>query len=229
MNICITGASRGIGLAIAKRLNTKGTKLFLSATKLSSFRSKHTQSCIPCGCDLATMQGVDLFASVIKKHTRRLDVLVNNVGVFIAKKFENYTDNDIIKLVNLNLTSHILLTKKLLPLLEVSKNPRIIFISSMAAKSAINGESIYSATKAGITNFSNVLRNELGEKMRISTIHSWGVNTWGAKPSEILLKPDHIAQTVEFILSTKKPFLIEAIDLSHQMQWRRGQAPWSPK
>jgi NADP-dependent 3-hydroxy acid dehydrogenase YdfG len=229
MNICITGASRGIGLAIAKRLNTKENKLFLAATKLSSFRSKYTKDCFHCGCNLSTMQGVDLYANVIKRHTKRLDVLINNVGVFILKRFEHYTDNDIVKLVNTNLTSHVLLTKRLLPLLFSSKDPRIIFISSMAAKRTINGESLYSATKAGISNFSQVLRNEFGDNIRISTIHSWGVNTWGAKSSESLLKPDHIAQAVEFILSLKKPFLVESMDLSHQKPWRGGQAPWSPK
>jgi NADP-dependent 3-hydroxy acid dehydrogenase YdfG len=108
-----------------------------------------------------------------------------------------------------------------------SNDPQIIFMSSMAAKTSINWESIYWATKAGITNFSNILRNELGVKIRISTIHSWGVNTFGADESIPLLKPTDIANCVNFIINTPRPVCIESIDLSHQNQRRWWNAPWS--
>lgn len=69
------------------------------------------------------------------------------------------------------------MTKKLVPMLLKSKNPHIVFMSSMSAKNRIVGESVYAATKAGIMQFAHVLRNELAGKIRVSTIHSWGVNT----------------------------------------------------
>ncbi|MBC8487852.1 MAG: SDR family oxidoreductase [Bacteroidetes bacterium] len=81
------------------------------------------------------------------------------------------------RLITLNLHSQLLLTKKLVPMLLKSKNPHIVFMSSMSAKNRIVGESVYAATKAGIMQFAHVLRNELAGKIRVSTIHSWGVNT----------------------------------------------------
>lgn len=66
----------------------------------------------------------------------------------IMKKFEDYSEEDINFLIDINLRAAIILTKKLLPLLLNSNNPQIIFMSSMAAKSSINGESVYAASKA---------------------------------------------------------------------------------
>lgn len=68
------------------------------------------------------------------------------------------TEEEISSQIDVNLKSHILLTKKLLPLLMKSENPHIIFMSSMAAKTGVIGESVYAATKAGISKFAEILR-----------------------------------------------------------------------
>ena len=99
----------------------------------------------------------------------------------------------------------------------------------MAAKSSIVGESVYGATKAAITNFANILRNELSGRIKVSVMHAWGVNTWGAKAAHLLLRPEDIAEALEFIITRNKKFLVESMDMSNIRQWRGGQAPWSPK
>ena len=101
-------------------------------------------------------------------------------------------------------------------------------MSSMAAKSSIVGESVYAATKSGITNFANVLRNELGSEIRVSAVHAWGVDTWGAPKTEEFIQPQDVAQTMEFIVSRPATVMVESIDLSNPVQWRGAQAPWSP-
>jgi NADP-dependent 3-hydroxy acid dehydrogenase YdfG len=131
-------------------------------------------------------------------------------------------------LLDLNLRSHILLTNALLPLLRKSDNPQIVFMSSMAAKSSIAGESVYAATKSGITNFANVLRNELGPEIRVSAVHAWGVDTWGAPKPEEFIRPQDVAEAMEFIISRPATVMVESIELGNPMQWRGGQAPWSP-
>ena len=99
-------------------------------------------------------------------------------------------------------------------------------MSSASAKNRIIGESVYAATKAGIMQFAHVLRNELAGKIRVSTIHSWGVNTWGDTEDVPILVPNNIAEALDFILSRDRPFLVESIELGHENHWNGAQAPW---
>jgi NADP-dependent 3-hydroxy acid dehydrogenase YdfG len=228
MNIVITGASRGIGLAEAKRFDTPDNQLFLVASSDDSFKHPF-KNATTISADLSTVEGVSTAAAEITARTHTVDVLINNVGVMVLKKFEELSEDDINLLLNTNLRSHLLLTKALLAVLYNSSNPQIVFMSSMAAKSSIIGESVYSATKGGVTAFANVLRNELAGKVRVSTVHAWGVNTWSAPEPNDLMEPEDIAEAVDFIISRPASVMVESIDLSNPVQWRGSQAPWSPQ
>jgi len=225
--ICITGASKGIGLAEAQLL-AKSSELFLHASKMTSFDGVEIENAHLFGADFTKIENVSKFVDQLKETTATLDVLINNVGVMVIEKFSDFPDEEINRLITLNLHSQLLLTKKLIPLLLESDNPHIVFMSSMSAKNRIVGESVYAATKAGIMQFAHVLRNELAGKVRVSTIHSWGVNTWNDDGSAAILVPENIADVLEFILSKDRPFLVESIELGHEDHWNGASAPWSP-
>ncbi len=227
MNIVITGASKGIGLATAKRLDTEGNTLFLVATSKDSFEGTF-QNAELFAADLTKPQDLSNVAAQIVDKAGNIDVLINNAGVMVMKKFEDMTEDDINLLLDLDLRAHILLTRALLPALKKSDKPQIVFMSSMAAKMSIVGESVYAAAKSGITNFANVLRNEFGSEIRVSSIHAWGVDTWGAPNSKDFIQPNDVAEAMEFIINRPATVMVEAIDLSNPVQWRGGQAPWSP-
>lgn len=228
MNIAITGASRGIGQATAKRFNTPENSLYLMASDQKSFQEPLPGVTTVTG-DMQRPEEIQRISKELSSQVGSLDVLFNNVGVMVMKKFEDMSFDDINHLLDLNLRSHLLLTQQLLPLLEKGNNPQIIFMSSMAAKTSIVGESVYSATKSAITSFANVLRNELNGRVRVTAIHAWGVNTWGADDAATLMKPENIADVVEFVVTRPSSMMVESIDLSHPSQWRGSQAPWSPK
>lgn len=179
MKILITGASRGIGLAEAQLFDQRGDELFLVARSKQSFRDAALKKLHLYGFDLLNPASADQFAEELGQVTDMLDVFINNAGGFILKRFERMTVGEINQQVDLNLRIHILLTQKLLSFLLKSANPHIVFMSSMAAKAPVVGESVYSAAKAGITNFSTALRNEYKGKIKVSTVHSWGVNVPG--------------------------------------------------
>ncbi len=227
MNILITGASRGIGLATAKQFDKSGNKLFLVAKAKESFKDNFKNAVI-IAADLTKPEDITKLAREVAGQTESLDVFIGNVGMFVSKKFEDMSAQDINDMLDLNLRSHILLTRELLPLLRKGNRPQIIYMSSMAAKSSIIGESVYAASKSGITNFANVLRNELGPNIRVSAVHAWGVDTWGAANSEDFIQPSDVASTMEFIITRPSTVMVESIDLSNPTQWRGSQAPWSP-
>lgn len=227
MNILITGASRGIGRATAKQFDTPENKLFLVATSTDSFEDTF-QNATLFAADMTKPEEISRLANEISQ-AGPVDVLINNVGVMVMKKFEEMTEADISLVLDLNLRSHLLLTRALLPELRKSDAPQIVFMSSMAAKSSIVGESVYAATKSGITNFANVLRNELGPAVRVSAVHAWGVDTWGAPEPQEFIQPADVASVMEFIVTRPATVMVESIDLSNPAQWRGGQAPWSPK
>lgn len=228
MKILITGASRGIGQAAAKALESPDNQLFLAATSKASF-SKLSPQAKTFAVDLSKPDELHSFADELKQQTKTLDVLVNNVGVMRMSKFETMSETDISYLLDLNLRAHLLLTRSLLSLLLESDNPQIIFMSSMAAKSRIVGESVYAATKSAITAFAGVLRNELTGRAKVTAVHAYGVNTWDDEHPEKLLQPQDIAQVMQFIVTRPASVVVESIDLSNIHQWRGGEAPWSPR
>lgn len=225
--ICITGASTGIGLSEAELLSGEN-ELFLHASKLTSFDNRTFKDAHLFGQDFTDTNNIDKFVNHLQDKTDSLDVLVNNAGAMVINSLADFSDENINKLITLNLHSQLLLTKKLIPMLLKSENPHIVFMSSMSAKNRIIGESVYAATKAGIMQFAHVLRNELAGKIRVSTIHSWGVNTWNDTDDVPILKPNHIAEALEFIISRERPFLVESIELGHENHWNGANAPWSP-
>jgi 3-oxoacyl-[acyl-carrier protein] reductase len=228
MKIVITGASRGIGLAEARKLDNGENELFLVASSIQSFDGLPFKNAHCYGADLSSEQEITRVVQDIARDAQTVEVLVNNVGVMMAKKFEVMSFQDINRLVDVNLKSHLYMTQLLLPHLLKSSQPHIIFMSSMAAKSSIVGESVYSATKGAVSSFAAVLRNELAGRVKVSTIHAWGVNTFNAQQPDLFLKPEQIAEIVEFMITRDSLFLIESVDVSNVNQWRGGIAPWSP-
>lgn len=231
--VLVTGASRGIGFAIARALKPDAEKLFLVARTKKSFDKTCDQfkkkKTIFLGSDLSSEAQIDKLVAQVKKETSRLDVLVNNAGVYLAKKFEKTTRPEINQQIAINLKGMLLLTQGLLPLLKKGKKPQIINISSIAAKASLYGESIYSATKAGVTSFSEVIRKELNPQgVRVTTIHPWGVNTWNAPNPQELLRPEDIGELVSFIVNTHPGCQIESIDCSSVFQWKGEKPPWIP-
>ncbi|MCC7521636.1 MAG: SDR family oxidoreductase [Flavobacteriaceae bacterium] len=226
--ICITGASKGIGKAEAEILYADH-ELYLQATSLDSFQDLGLPNAKLFACDFADLTQIDHFVHELKSQTDTLDVLVNNAGFMTIDSFQHFSETLMHRMITVNLEAQLLLTQKLLPLLLKSNNPQIVFMSSMSAKNRIVGESVYAATKAGIMQFAHVLRNELAGKVRVSTIHSWGVNTWNDEADAAILKPEHVAETLQFILSRERPFLVESIELGHESHWNGAKAPWSPE
>ena len=177
--------------------------------------------------DLEDEKEVLKFAKEINKKFKSLDVLVNNAGVYIGKRFDKQPLSEIIKMLNLNLRAHLILTHELLNLLKKGENSQIVNISSCAVSVNFYGEAVYSATKSAISSFSNVLRKELNsEGIRITAIEPFGVDTYPTPQPDYLLNPMEIGEVVKYVIK-RPPFVqIDVVELSHIKQWRGTKPDW---
>lgn len=168
MNIVITGASKGIGKAIAEKFASANHNIFIGARTEETLG--HTAAEIKVshpGCtiqykaaDLSTQNGVSKFGDWVNDHTQA-DILINNAGNFIPGSIYNEPEGILEDMIGSNLYSAYHLTRKLLPSMIRRKGGRIINICSIASLNAYDNGGSYSISKFGLMGFTKNLREEL--------------------------------------------------------------------
>lgn len=164
----VTGAARGIGLAIAERLARAGVRLLLvdrdgpgvaaAARKLRATGSDAE----PIACDLSTTRGLDRAASAALDRWAGVDLLVNNAGVAHYGATEEMTDADWSRLIEVNFRSPVLLTQRLLPSLLARPEAHVLNVGSVLGLAGMPRVAGYCATKFALVGFSESLRCEYG-------------------------------------------------------------------
>lgn len=151
----ITGASHGIGLAIANRLADSGWKVYgISRKEFLNDKFKSYQS------DINDHQKIEKIFREIFEKEGHIDALINNAGFGIAGAIEETEFQNIEKIVSTNLSAQIKSCKMIIPYLRQSKG-KIINISSVAGMIPLPFQACYSATKAGVEVFSRALAMEV--------------------------------------------------------------------
>jgi len=228
-NILVTGASRGIGYAIAKKLSNQADKLILVARTEKSLQKlkKEFPKALNFQIDLGEEKEIEKMLIEIEEKVKGLDVLVNNAGSYFSESFKDTKSSEFDKLYAVHMRAPFLLINKLLPLLKKSKSPIVVNISSASSFARFRTESIYASVKSGLTALTDVLREELQNyNIRFTTIHPYGVNTWNASNPEDLLRTEDIAELIGFIINAHPNCQIQRVDLSNTKQWRQGTPPW---
>lgn len=154
--VFITGASSGIGLALANKLTSLGAIVYGVA------RSKCQEKGFVCyECDVNDSDKMEQILKEVFEKEGKLDVFVNNAGYGIAGAICTTQTKSIYDLVDTNLSAVINLSAKAIPYLKQSKDGRIINISSIGGIVPLPYQAVYSATKAGVDIFSRALANEV--------------------------------------------------------------------
>jgi 3-oxoacyl-[acyl-carrier protein] reductase len=174
-NVLVTGASRGLGLGIAKALAVSGFQVIAVARKegdqLPAAREQLAKD--KTGAlhfqpfDLGNIDGLAGFVKGLTREFGPFYGLVNNAALGTAGMLTNMPDSAIDQLVRLNVTSPITLTKYLVRSMMTGpesngEGGRVVSISSIVSKTGYSGLSVYSATKASLTGFTRSLARELG-------------------------------------------------------------------
>jgi NAD(P)-dependent dehydrogenase (short-subunit alcohol dehydrogenase family) len=154
--ILITGASRGLGLALAQHWQANNTVIGLARTR----PAQHGLGAAFYNCDLANGGETVRTMKEIMRDFPKIDMLINNAAMLKTLPLGVMTEQDIARMIDINLKAPILISKCVFRRMIGARRGQIINILSMAPKLCVVGDSVYSATKAGLEAFSRVLNKE---------------------------------------------------------------------
>ena len=164
----LTGASGGIGSAIAKALHAQGAELILNGTRLvelESLAAKLGDRALVLKGDLNETNGIsDLAEEAERMSDNGIDILINNAGITRDNLLVRLSDQDLMDVINLNLVAGFHLTRKILRGMMKRKWGRIIGISSVVGITGNAGQTNYAAAKAGMIGFSKALAHEVASR-----------------------------------------------------------------
>ena len=222
--ILITGASRGIGRAIAQTLAAPNTTLLLHGRDTVALAE--TCKTVEPKCanvvklihDLATEKGVANLISQVGSEP--LNVLVNNAGIAVVKPFREITIEEWRQTIGVNVTAPFLLVQRFAG--QMPPGSSIVNILSVAAKTAFPNWSAYCMSKFALDGFSQSVRAELREHcIRTINIYPAATNTeiWddvaGDWPRDKMIAAEQVADAVAYALSRPADVAVENITLSN--------------
>lgn len=227
--VLITGASQGIGAAIAKTFarEIRGVRLALvarNATKLGVV----ARACAKVGataeafpCDVSEEAAVAALAAVVTKRFGAVDVLINNAGKFSAAPFSEMSVSDFDRLIAVNLRSVFLVSRAFAPGMMKRRRGDIFNMSSIAGLTAYPGGAGYSAAKFGVSGLSKVMRAELRDHgVRVCCVYpgaTWSPSWAGSGVAEGRIMPStDIARAFLDVYRLSRNTVVEEIVLRPQ-------------
>ncbi len=160
----VTGASRGIGKAIAEKLKADNYKVLGTATSDSGVDSLNSNGIEGYLLDLNSKDSIENFWTKLESDNKTISVLVNNAGITRDNIILRMSDEEWSEIMNVHLYGTFQLSKRALKMMLKNKWGRIINISSASASIGNRGQSNYAAAKAGVEAFTKSLAKEVGKR-----------------------------------------------------------------
>jgi 3-oxoacyl-[acyl-carrier protein] reductase len=202
----ITGASQGIGLAIARALAAEGCNLVITARNNSALdragrelRDFKTRV-VAKACDVSKVSDVEALFAVVRREFGRLHILINNAGISHAMAPVEQLEPEVWeRVIATNLTGTFLVTRAAIPLMKAGAS----IVNNISVKQVFAGEAAYCASKHGALALTNTLREELRQqKIRVIALIPGATNTeiwkqfWPDAPRTNMMSAETVAEAV---------------------------------
>lgn len=216
----VTGASRGIGLAISEALYEAGAFVIRLARSLTPDTSDRR---VDVQCDVTSESEVQRSVSTILSDVGVPEVVVNNAGAFVLKPLAETTTADFQRQLAVNITGPFLILRELLPHLIRLEHAHIITVGSVADHVPFPGNAAYASSKYGLRGMHEVLQRELnGTDVKMTLISPGPTDTalWNELDPERrkdvidradMLRPDDVAQAVMFAVTRPTKVNVELL------------------
>jgi 3-oxoacyl-[acyl-carrier protein] reductase len=230
----VTGASRGIGRAIALALAREGCHLALAARTKRDLEETARMAkdlgvqVLSVPTDLKEEDSILALAESVSGRFRRLDILINNAGITHAALMENTRTEDFDRCIAVNARGPFILCRECLPLLKKARPGYIVNISSVVGVKGYPNQTAYTASKHALRGMSMALAEELrNENIRVHVICPGGVNTdmiGNVRPDirkDELIAPEEIAELVLYLVTHKGNAVVDELHIR-----RASASPW---
>ncbi len=216
--VVITGASSEIGQAICQRIIKEGDEAVLQCFRRKENLERFGKSCKIVPVDFNNARELDDFCNAISD----VDILVNAAAVTLTDLLVNLNENDLIRMMNVNIIAAVKLCKAIIPGMVAKRRGCIVNISSVAAQRGNQGQTVYAGTKGFIESFTRAMAAEYGAKgVRVNCVAPGPIEAGSLKEllsyardevekstvSKRLGTPEDIAAAVAFLCSEEACFI----------------------
>ncbi len=219
--VLVTGGSKGIGLAIARRFAAQGDKV-----AVTFHSSPPPDGFLAVKCDVTSVAEVDATFAQIEAELGPVEILVSNAGITKDKLLMTMSEDDFTSVVDTNLTAAYRVSKRAVRAMMKARTGRIVLVSSVVGLSGQAGQANYAASKAGLVGFARSLARELGSRnITVNVVAPGPVDTdmtavlsddLKAKfadqvPLGRFASPDEVAGVVSFLASPDAAYITGAV------------------
>jgi short-subunit dehydrogenase len=227
----ITGASSGLGAALAHQLAARGYRLMLVARRIDALqalaealRSAHGTQVETCAADLCDPAAVQRCAEAAMQGLGGVDVLINNAGFGHYKPLAEWTPREIADCTALNLTAPILLARALVPPMQARQRGMVVNIASDLARRYLANMAPYVASKFGLLGFSGSLLREVKDQgVKVMTVMpgiidtAFGGGTEGSRDARGALRAGDVAAQIADLLELPEHMVLDEVTI-HPLQ-----------
>ena len=218
----VTGSSSGIGYEITSKLLDLGAKV-IGIARNHDKSNLENKNYTTYNCDVSVHEKLEILMKQILKNHPQINCLISNAGYGNFGPLENFSTLQINNFLSTNLTSHLIITKLLLPHFKRNKMGDIIFIGSESGLLGAKNGSLYCTAKFGLRGFTESLSKDVSKKnIRVSIINPGMVRTdffenLNFEPGnneENAISIKDISSTVAYILALSRNTIVDEINLS---------------
>lgn len=220
--IVITGASDGLGKTLTESLSKENNVIALATTEEKLQKVAEDNNCNYKVCNVSDYHQVEKCTNEIIEEFGKIDILINNAGLWIQEELEENDEKRIHDVIDVNLLGMIYMTKAVIPIMKKNQDGIIININSQAGINHKAERVVYNASKWGVTGFSKSLQDEVAKYgIRVTDILPGMLKTDMfnkmniKKNMENGLDTKEVARLVKFIIDTPKDVMIPEVGIKN--------------